>query len=128
MTLLLFAFAGDGDYTSPPAKTWPYTTILVAVPSLAIVGVIALLILRPGEMNAALVAQILGFGVTITMATMAYMKSSETHAIVNSRMDEFKRALEETATAAAFRARTEGQLEGRKAADQRTDALARDKL
>jgi len=106
------------------SKTWPYTMTLIMVPSLSILGVVALLVLRPGDMNAALVAQILGFGVTITMATMAYLKSAETHGIVNSRMDEFKRALEATATADSAKARAEGKQEGRDSADARTDILA----
>lgn len=105
-------------------RAWPYTVTLVLIPGVAIVSVVALVTLRPGQENASFVAQILGFAVTITMATLAYLKSSETREIVNSRMDEFKRTLQVAATAAQVQAHADGRAEGRAAADLRTDTLA----
>jgi hypothetical protein len=116
-----------GESTSNQTKTWPYTLTLTMVPALSISGVVTLLVFRPGDMNAALVAQILGFGVTITMATLAYLKSSETHQIVNSRMDEFKQAIQLAAEKAVTIARAEGEQKGRESADSRTDRLAGEK-
>ncbi len=97
---------------------------LIGIPSLSIIAVVALLVLRPDKDNALIVTQILGFGGTITAATMAYLKSSDTREIVNSRMDEFKRTMQLAANAAVATAHADGRAEGRLAADQRTDDLA----
>lgn len=105
-------------------KTWPIVTTVILVPSLALIGVVAVSILRPGQDNAALVTQILGFGVTITVATMAYLKSADTREVVNSRMDEFKRTIQLAANAAVLAAHAEGKQEGRDSANERTDVLA----
>jgi len=118
MPILVMTF---GDSNS--GKMWPYTATLIVVPSIAVIGVVTLLISRPDAENAALVSQILGFGVTVTMATMAYLKSAETHNIVNSRMDEFKRELQVAADASIVAARVAGRVEGTESANARTDAL-----
>ena len=68
----------------PPIKNWPYVTTLILIPLATVVGSVTVSIMRPGQDNAALVTQILGFGVTITMATMAYLKSSYTRQTVNN--------------------------------------------
>jgi two-component system phosphate regulon response regulator PhoB len=47
--------------------------------------------------------------VTITMATLAYLKSAETREVVNSRMDEFKRTLQLASEAAQLKAHAEGR-------------------
>jgi len=106
-----------------PSRTWPYVAIIVLVPLAAVLGVIALLILRPDDDNAALVAQVLGFSVTVTMSTLAYLKSADTREVVNSRMDEFKRTLQLSANAAESAAHAEGEKIGREAANLRTDML-----
>ncbi len=102
---------------------WAYAASLIMIPLMSIVGVIVLLVLRPSGDNSALVTQILGFGATITMATLAYLKASDTREIVNSRMDEFKRTIQMSADAAVAHALMQGKAEGRAASEQRTDAL-----
>lgn len=106
-----------------PSKTWPYVTTAVLIPSLTVVGASTVAVLRAGD-NALLVTQILGFGVTITVALLAFLKSADTREIVNSRMDEFKRQLHVSATAAIALAHAAGAAEGRQTSDARTDALA----
>ena len=114
----------------PPIKSWPYVATIILIPALAIGGAVAVVTLRPASdaissaANASLVTQILGFGVTITVATMAYLKSADTREVVNSRMDEFKRTMQLASDAAVLTAHAEGKAEGRVAADQRTDVLA----
>lgn len=107
-----------------PSRTWPYAATIVLIPAVTIISVVLLLVLRPEKDNAALVAQIFGFGVTITMATLAYLKSSDTREIVNSRMDEFKRTLQLASDAAVLTAHGVGMREGQQAANLRTDTLA----
>jgi hypothetical protein len=106
------------------SRNWTYVVTLVLIPLASVVGCVVVTVMRPEKDNSSLVTQILGFGVTITMATMAYLKSSDTREVVNSRMDEFKRTLQLTADAAIAGAHAEGKAEGRVAADQRTDLLA----
>lgn len=105
------------------SRQWPYVATVVLIPLSSIVGSVAVTVLRPGVDNAALVTQLLGFGLTITIAMLAYLKSSDTREVVNSRMDEFKRTLQLSANVAVLAAHAEGRAEGRTAADARTDAL-----
>ena len=108
----------------PPVKNWPYVTTVVSIPALAIVGSVALSVFHPAADDALLITQILGFGVTITVALLAYLKAADTREVVNSRMDEFKRTLQLTADAAIQNAHAEGKQEGRDSANERTDVLA----
>jgi len=71
----------------------PYLIAIVTMALLGIFGVIGVLILRPHEDNASLYVAIAGFIGPTTGAMMAFMKTQETHGLVNSRMDEFKRLL-----------------------------------
>jgi hypothetical protein len=109
-----------------PARSdsWPYVTALIVIPLVSILGVVVLLVTRPDKDNASLVTQILGFGVTITVATLAFLKSADTREVVNSRMDEFKRTMQLASDAAVLTAHAEGKQEGRDSANERTDVLA----
>ncbi len=89
----------------------------------ALLAVVLVLTIRPGVDNAGLVTQILGFASTILMATLAYLKSTETRDIVDGRMDEFMRIHNERAILLASQARAEGHAAGVAAANERTDAI-----
>jgi len=114
----------------PPITKWPYVVTVIGIPIVSLVGVVLVVTLRPATSealataNAALVTQILGFGATITVAMLAYLKSSDTHIVMNSRMDEFKRTMQLASDAAVARALSEGRAEGRASADARTDVLS----
>jgi len=108
----------------PKAPIAPYIVVIVVIAIAAIGGVVLVLTIRPDKDNAALVTQILGFGSTTLMAALAYMRSTETREVVNSRMDEFKRSLQAASEIAQATARADGRAEGRAAANARTDALA----
>lgn len=108
----------------PRAPIAPYLVAIGTITIAAIGGVVLVLTIRPDEDNAALVTQILGFGSTTLMATLAYMRSTETREVVNSRMDEFKRTLQAASEIAQATAHAAGRAEGQAAADARTDALA----
>lgn len=115
--------------TNPPkASVAPYIYMTVAICIATITGVVVVVVARPGADNAGLVTQILGFATTTLMATLAYMRSTETREVVNSRMDEFKRVVQTASDIAQNQAHTqgriEGQAEGREAANKRTDTLS----
>jgi hypothetical protein len=110
-----------------PAKQTPYIMAVVILSALTIVGVVMVIVLRPGAMdNAIMVAAIIGFATTTGTSLLAYMRSTETREVVNSRMDEFKRTLQTAATNAEAAAHAAGRAEGRSEADARTDKLATD--
>lgn len=106
------------------SKTWPYVVAGGVIPAVAILGIVSLLLFTPDRDNSVLIGQIIGFAITITMSTFAYLKSADTREVVNSRMDEFKRTLQLSANTAAAAAHAEGEKLGREAANQRTDILA----
>jgi len=108
----------------PRAPLAPYIWAVVVIAVAAIGGVVLVLTIRPDKDNIALVTQILGFATTTLMATLAYMRSTETREVVNSRMDEFKRTLQAASEVAQVQAHADGKAEGRAAADARTDVLS----
>lgn len=67
---------------------------------------------------------IVGLMAPTTASIMALLKTQETHMVVNSRIDEFKATLNKLAEAQIVTSRAEGVVQGRKAADARTDQLA----
>lgn len=103
----------------------PYVWAITVIAVVAIIGGVVVIVLR-GTDNAQelLLTNIFGFAVTVTMATLAYLRATETHAIVNSRMDEFKAVLELNANQQSAIARAAGIVEGEQKANLRTDALA----
>lgn len=118
----MIAITEPGNPTKAP--TAPYIVVIVVITVAAISGVVLVLTIRPDKDNAALVTQILGFASTTLMAALAYMRSTETREVVNSRMDEFKRTIQAASEIAQAQAHAEGRAEGRAAANARTDALA----
>lgn len=112
------------EQNPPKASAAPYLVVIVVIAVASIAGVVLVLTIRPDKDNAALVTQILGFGSTTLMAALAYMRSTDTREVVNSRMDEFKRSLQAASAIAQASARAEGKAEGRAAANERTDVLA----
>ncbi len=108
-----------------PAKQTPYLLAVALISGLAIIGIVMVLVLRPGATdNAVMVASIIGFATTTGTSMLAFMRSTETREVVNSRMDEFKRTLQIASDAATAAAHAAGRLEGQASANQRTDQLA----
>jgi len=92
----------------------PYLIAIVIMTVLGVVGIIAVLVLRPHDDNSALFVAIGGIIAPTTAALLAFLKGQETHLLVNSRMDEFKKLLSENAVLAEKAARAEGVREGEK--------------
>lgn len=115
----------------PPENTktsvMPYLIALLGFGALTMASIVLITAFRPSMDNTSLIIQIVGFAGTMLTATLAFLKSQETHAVVNSRMDEFKATLAAAALAAQTAARAEGvaqgRADGRQAADARTDDL-----
>ena len=80
-----------------PESNTPYLVSVVLMSMLGVAGVIAVLVLRPHEDNAALYTAIGGFVGPTTMALLAFLKTKETHVLVNGRMEEFKKLLSRSA-------------------------------
>lgn len=87
--------------------------ILIAVATIISVSLVA--IFREGD-NTAIITAIIGLAVPTIASVMAYLKTQETHAIVNSKLDEVVKT-------ATFAAHAEGVEEGRDEANKRTDIL-----
>lgn len=100
----------------------PYLIAVVAMSALGVFSTVAVIVLRPTADNAALYASIAGFILPTTMALLAFMKTQETHTLVDGRMDEFKRLLQAQADAAEAGARRDGRAQGRAEAVAHTDA------
>lgn len=101
------------------------TVIMFGIGMFAVIGIS---ISRPEQDNSIIITAVLGFTGTTLGSILAFMKSQETHASVNGRMDDFIRKFESQAAIAQEKSRLEGAVtgrsEGRAAADARTDLLA----
>ena len=97
---------------------------VVAVVAMAFMGVAAAVIItlnRPDEDNMLLVLGVFAFLSPTIVAVLTFMKSHETlkkaeqtHLSVNSRLDEFKKAIEDIADARVLAALKKGEEIGRK--------------
>jgi len=101
-----------------------YLTATVTVFGTGLLAVVGVVVIRPNADNAMIITQIIGFTATTSAALLAFLKAQETHLVVNSRIDEFKRSLEAVAAVKEDMARASGIIEGRSAANARTDELA----
>lgn len=101
-----------------------YILSVTSVAVVAIIAVTVLLVIRPEKDNSTLVTLIFGFASNVAVVTALYIKASDTHSMLNSRMNEFKRSLESASAAAQAKAYQDGQNQGRNVANDRTDALA----
>jgi hypothetical protein len=124
-------FNSPSDPKSPSARppdNKPYIYAITVMMALGVAGAVAVSIGRPAMDNTLLIGSIFGFLAPTTLSLMAFMKAQETHLSVNSRMEEFIKEFKANATVAEDAARAEGartgRVEGRVAADARTDALA----
>lgn len=90
----------------------PYLVAIVFMTMLGVGGTITVILLRPNADNAALFASIAGFVAPTTMALLAFLKTQETHVLVDGRMDEFKSLLAANAAAAESIARAQGVQQG----------------
>ena len=108
------------------------TLILFSIVALAlggIAGAVALFITAPTQAPA-MVTALLGFLMALLIPLLALL-TQQTHLLVNSRMDEFKAALERVAALGVTAARAEGvaagKITGGATADARTDVLSAEK-
>lgn len=97
-----------------------YIVAIVVMMFIAVIGIVVILIARPGEDNAVIIAALFGFLSPTTLALLAYMKSDDTHKMVNSRLDQMMDDSNAIARAVGV---TEGRLQGKRESDERTDAL-----
>lgn len=105
-------------------KNTNYLIALVALVMMAVGSIVVITVTRPEKDNTVVITVILGFVAQITVAILAMMKGQETHAVVNSRMDEFKDLLKQRAVVAVDVARLEGKEAGREAERAIAPAIA----
>lgn len=77
----------------PPESNVPYLIAVVTMALLGVGGIVLVLVLRPDQDNTALLAAIAGLVAPTTMGLLAFLKTKDTHVLVNSRMEEFKQLL-----------------------------------
>ncbi len=100
----------------PPTSNAPYIIAIVIMAIGAIIGSVAIEVLRPNQDNSTLIGLIFGFLTPTTVSILTFMKSQETHSAVNGRLTNFI----DTATSAAT---AQGILRGTQEANIRTDQL-----
>jgi hypothetical protein len=101
----------------PTPNNIPYIKAIVVMMCLGVIGIVAITFARPEADNTVIIGALVGLLTPTTFSLLAFMKSQETHASVNSRLDAFMKNAEAVA-------RAEGVNEGRALANARTDALA----
>lgn len=89
---------------APPNNT-PYLVAIVAMVGLTLACIVITLVFYHGPDTMQIIGMIVGASAPTTLALLAFLKSQETHLSVNSRLDEFKRAIEESS-------RAKGEKEG----------------
>lgn len=99
----------------------PYIVAVVLMMLMGVAGVAAIVILRPQQDNAAIIASIIGLLAPTTLSLLAFMKAQETHLSVNSRLDAFMRNAE---FAARVQGVMDGRAQGRQDANDRTDQIS----
>jgi xanthine/uracil permease len=112
--------------SAPPVEKPQYLFVLIIMATVVLASIVTLEVLTAETKdNSVTIGLILGFGVTITTGILTYQKaeqaksqSVETHIMVNSRLSEWM--LEAKASSKA-----EGEIIGRKQANERTDMLAK---
>lgn len=83
-----------------PTNNVPYIVAVVACVGLTIAAIVTITVMRPEQDNAIIIGQIVAAAGPVTLALLAFMKSQETHLSVNSRLEEFKKAIEESSALA----------------------------
>ena len=96
----------------PANSNLPYLIVIVVMATIGIAGTLAILVLRPEADNASLYVAIAGFVCPTMAAMLAFIKTQETHLLVNSRMDEFKKLLAINAATAEILAQERGIKQG----------------
>lgn len=100
-----------------PTNSKQYFVVILVMVVVIVSGVALVEIFTPeAKDTTATIAQIIGLGGTFTAALLAYMKSQETHTMVNSGLHEW-------IDAAVGKAFSAGKEVGNKEANDRTDAL-----
>lgn len=100
-----------------------YLLSVVAMVLISVAAVVLISIFSPGPDNTAIIVAIFGF-TTATFSILTWLKSQETHLSVNSRMDEYKKNIEELSLAIGVK---EGIKEGIRQANERTDEIEKNK-
>jgi hypothetical protein len=91
--------------------SFQFTIVVMLAMLMGIIVAVALFLLRPKQDNTVLIGVVFSF----IMSLLALLKGQETHDIVNSRMDEFKAALEARGVIEKAGAFAKGSAAGREA-------------
>jgi hypothetical protein len=116
------------DITPQVPKPTYYLATVLGMTLIGVAAIVTVFVVDPQGDHTAVIVSILGFIAPTTAAIMAFLKSQETHQMVNGRMDEFMRRMQVAAEASIVSARAEGLKAGTEtgtaAANARTDKLA----
>jgi len=106
----------------PLPNNIPYIVAVVIMMAIGITSISSIWLFRPDAMDKMLItAAVFTFIGPTTLSLLAFMKAQETHLSVNSRLDSF---MSSAVKAARSEGLIQGKVEGRIAADARTDSLA----
>lgn len=94
-----------------------YVVAVLIMSAFGVAAVVSITVLRPSQDNTVLIASVFGFLLPTTMALLAFLKTQETHLMVNSRLEDF---IKEAKAAS----RAEGVTEGMHVAEGRSDVIA----
>jgi hypothetical protein len=92
-----------------PASQLPYLAAVLFMTLLGVVAILVLTALKPATDNTLLIATVIGFLTPTTLSLMAFMKSQETHLMVNSRLAEFMASAKRISH---YEGKEEGHAEG----------------
>ncbi len=96
--MILLAFEDMPSPTSQrPASNWPYIVAVILMMAFGTIAILVLTALRPNQDNTALITLVIGFLAPTTLSLLAFMKSQETHLMVNSQLAAFIAAAKQVA-------------------------------
>ncbi len=82
----------------PRAHIWPYIVAVLIMAVLGVAAIVTLTVMRPKEDNVVIITLILGFLAPTTLSLLSLMKAqeatnvaTETHKIVNSELEKWKK-------------------------------------
>lgn len=115
------------ETVSSKNNSYIFVIVIVIMSVLALTTTTTIVLLRPEQDNVPIISQIFLFSATITASILTFLKAEqasnqarETHDVVNSRLDQF---IENADIAARAEGKAEGVVEGREAAENRTDEI-----
>lgn len=114
--------------TNVPVNNVPYIVAVLVMAGIGIAGAVITVALLPPVDIAPVIAAIFGFLTPTTLSLLAFLKTQETHVLVNSRMTEFMATLQESvqdkSAIAKAQGVAQGVAQGTADANKRTDDIA----